>query len=72
MVYSWYTHGIHTRPTAHLPQKPLAEAALAPEVVFTDFAKMDRPGQLHVGFLVGWPTAVAMWPQQLSAAGDSA
>ncbi|KAJ3116694.1 SPS-sensor component ptr3 [Phlyctochytrium bullatum] len=29
---------------------PLKEALLKPEFVMSDFAKFDRPGQLHVGF----------------------
>jgi len=31
-------------------QKSLKTALEAPEFVFTDFAKFDRPGQLHIAF----------------------
>ncbi|KAL3853736.1 hypothetical protein ACJMK2_017251 [Sinanodonta woodiana] len=30
--------------------KPITEAMKAPEFVLTDFAKFDRPGQLHIAF----------------------
>ena len=31
-------------------QKSLRQSLEEPEHVFTDFAKFDRPGQLHIGF----------------------
>lgn len=32
------------------PQKTLPESLADPEFVITDFAKFERPGQLHIGF----------------------
>lgn len=31
-------------------QKSLSSSMAEPEFMLTDFAKFDRPGQLHVGF----------------------
>lgn len=31
-------------------QKSISSSMAEPEFVLTDFAKFDRPGQLHVGF----------------------
>ena len=33
-----------------LMQKSISSSLAEPEFVLTDFAKFDRPGQLHVGF----------------------
>lgn len=45
--------------------KPLAEATAAPEVLLTDFAKMERPNQLHLGFqaLDAFKTEHGRFPQ---------
>ena len=31
-------------------QKTISESIAEPEFVFTDFAKFERPGQLHIAF----------------------
>ena len=31
---------------------------MAPEFVLTDFAKMERPGQLHLGYIVSCVTTI--------------
>eukprot|EP00668_Euglena_longa_P015862 GGOE01020036.1.p1 GENE.GGOE01020036.1~~GGOE01020036.1.p1 ORF type:complete len:1011 (-),score=303.01 GGOE01020036.1:145-3156(-) len=49
-----YIRGGYVRPIKAAVKRdflPLKEALLKPETVLTDFAKMDRPGQLHVFFI---------------------
>ena len=33
------------------PKLPLKEAIVKPEFLIADFAKFDRPAQLHIGFI---------------------
>ena len=35
-----------------LHQKSFRDSLTSPEFVLTDFGKMDRPGQLHLGYVV--------------------
>uniref|UniRef100_A0A8C1J1N7 E1 ubiquitin-activating enzyme n=1 Tax=Cyprinus carpio TaxID=7962 RepID=A0A8C1J1N7_CYPCA len=49
--WTWlnYTVGLHMH-TSSFNQKSLSSSMAEPEFMVTDFAKFDRPGQLHMGF----------------------
>jgi len=58
-MYLLYSYLLFLYPDVHFPypyipflyvQKSIKNALAAPEYVITDFAKFDRPGQLHVAF----------------------
>uniref|UniRef100_A0A7S4D0L7 E1 ubiquitin-activating enzyme n=1 Tax=Eutreptiella gymnastica TaxID=73025 RepID=A0A7S4D0L7_9EUGL len=50
--------------------KSLGDSIQSPEFVVSDYAQMDRPGQLHVAWLAlhRWRSAHGRWPQSYNAA----
>ena len=50
MIHIMYHSTSPTFSVTFLSQKSIKESIEAPEFVMTDFAKFDRPGQLHIAF----------------------